>query len=53
MCQRVTCETCSKPTWSGCGQHIEEALAGVPVSERCQCGVAKKSGGFFSSLFRR
>ena len=53
MCQRITCSTCGKPTWSGCGQHIEEALAGVPESERCQCAAAKKSGGFFSSLFRR
>ena len=29
MCARITCETCGKPTWAGCGQHVEEALAGV------------------------
>jgi hypothetical protein len=37
MCQRVQCPKCGKPTWSGCGQHIEEALRGVPPGERCQC----------------
>ncbi|NNN02384.1 MAG: hypothetical protein HKL87_00055 [Acidimicrobiaceae bacterium] len=35
MCQRVTCPQCDKATWAGCGQHIEEALAGVPTEERC------------------
>lgn len=35
MCRRVTCPTCRKPTWEGCGEHIEEALAGVPEAERC------------------
>jgi hypothetical protein len=37
MCSRVTCPQCEKPTWAGCGQHIEEALAGVPVEDRCAC----------------
>ena len=37
MCMRVECEVCHKPTWAGCGQHIEEALAGVPAEERCAC----------------
>lgn len=37
MCQKVTCAQCGKPTWKGCGEHIEEALAGVPVSQRCTC----------------
>jgi len=52
MCSRVTCSTCKKATWSGCGQHIEEALAGIPVSERCQGhdGSEKKSG-IFSRIF--
>ncbi|WIY84047.1 hypothetical protein [Propionimicrobium sp. PCR01-08-3] len=36
MCQKVTCEICGKPTWAGCGEHIEQALAGVPLSARCQ-----------------
>jgi hypothetical protein len=37
MCSRVTCPDCGKPTWAGCGQHIEQALAGVPKDERCRC----------------
>lgn len=37
MCQPVTCGDCGKTTWAGCGQHIEEALAGVPAASRCQC----------------
>ncbi len=35
MCRRVTCSTCGKPTWAGCGDHIEQALEGVPAGERC------------------
>lgn len=37
MCRRVNCPTCGRPTWAGCGAHIEQALAGVPKDERCQC----------------
>ena len=37
MCQRVACPRCGKPTWRGCGLHVEQALAGVPEQERCQC----------------
>jgi hypothetical protein len=37
VCQRVTCKQCDKPTWVGCGRHIEQALRGVPVDQRCTC----------------
>ncbi len=37
MCQQVTCSRCGRPTWTGCGQHIETALAGVPEADRCHC----------------
>lgn len=37
MCKKVICDTCGKPTWAGCGEHIEEALVDVPVPERCTC----------------
>ncbi len=40
MCQRVTCAECGKPTWAGCGQHIEDALVGVAPEDRCQCEAA-------------
>lgn len=36
MCAQVTCPICSKPTWAGCGQHIDLALAGIPEQDRCQ-----------------
>lgn len=37
MCRRVECRECGRPTWAGCGQHIEQALAGVPEEQRCKC----------------
>ena len=33
MCHRTTCPKCNKPTWSGCGNHVESALQGVLLSE--------------------
>lgn len=35
MCRRITCKKCGKPTYAGCGQHIEQVLAAVPKSQRC------------------
>ena len=43
MCHLVRCATCGKPTWAGCGQHIEQALAGVPRDQRCSCSADKKA----------
>ena len=40
MCQKVTCERCGKATWAGCGEHIEQALAGVAAEDRCTCDQA-------------
>jgi len=42
MCRRVQCESCGKPTFAGCGMHIEQVLAGVPIDERCKCRDQKK-----------
>jgi len=39
MCQKVMCANCSKATWQGCGEHVEEALAGVTPADRCTCDV--------------
>jgi hypothetical protein len=41
MCSQVKCRTCGKPTWSGCGAHIEQALANVPKDQRCKCNEAR------------
>jgi len=35
MCRRITCKKCGKPTYAGCGQHVEQVLAGIPKSQRC------------------
>jgi hypothetical protein len=37
MCSTIRCSTCGKITWTGCGQHVEAALAGVPPRDRCTC----------------
>jgi hypothetical protein len=41
MCVRTTCSTCKKPTYAGCGAHIEEVLGDVPKDKRCQCQAKK------------
>ena len=41
MCHRITCRKCGKPTWMGCGLHVEQALQGVPPEQRCQCPRSK------------
>ncbi len=52
MCQRATCRKCGKPTYAGCGQHVEQVLGNVPREQRCQCREeARAAGG--SSLFKR
>jgi hypothetical protein len=53
MCSRVTCGTCKKYTWSGCGEHVEEALYGLSESQICQCDStpSASSSGFFAKLF--
>lgn len=37
MCHKVMCPRCHKPTWTGCGQHIEQCLSDVPYDQRCKC----------------
>jgi hypothetical protein len=45
MCQRVTCPSCGKPTYAGCGMHVEQVLGNVPKSERCRCREEKSAAG--------
>jgi hypothetical protein len=56
----MTCRSCGKPTWTGCGNHVEQALRGVPQSERCnghartapaEGTTDRKSNSFLSRLF--
>jgi hypothetical protein len=37
----VSCSKCNRPTWAGCGAHVEQVLGHVPPAERCQCREAK------------
>lgn len=37
MCRRVTCSKCGKPSWAGCGAHVEQVLGNVPAAQRCRC----------------
>lgn len=59
MCQRVTCNSCGKPTYSGCGRHIEAVLADVPPEARCGCrehrekaapAAGRRSKGWLATL---
>ncbi|WP_169746488.1 hypothetical protein [Demequina phytophila] len=51
MCSRITCSQCGKPTWTGCGQHVDQALAGVPQDQRCTCDQGSANSGSFGSIF--
>ncbi|MFB7947766.1 hypothetical protein ACFC6L_22955 [Kitasatospora phosalacinea] len=65
MCRRTTCKSCGKPSFAGCGMHVEQVLAGVPKPQRCSCatdaaagaGAGAKSaagaGSWFARLWRR
>lgn len=37
MCRRVNCPKCGRPTYAGCGAHVEQVLSDVPTTERCRC----------------
>ena len=37
MCRAAKCKQCGRPTWKGCGAHVEQVLGDVPKEERCQC----------------
>jgi hypothetical protein len=37
MCRRVSCPSCNKPTFAGCGMHVEQVLGDVPAEHRCAC----------------
>jgi hypothetical protein len=45
MCQRTTCPECGRPSFVGCGRHVESVLADVPVAERCQCRASRTVTG--------
>lgn len=53
MCRRVECSECKKPTFAGCGMHVEEVLGNVPKEARCACRETKKSASADASILSR
>lgn len=56
MCYPVTCSTCKKTTWGGCGAHVDSVMKSVPASRRCECmkdAGADSAPGFFGRFFGR
>jgi hypothetical protein len=45
MCKRATCPKCNKPTFTGCGAHVEQVLGDVPPDERCKCREKSAADG--------
>ena len=44
MCRRVECRKCGRPTFAGCGAHVEQVLGDVPRAERCRCREEQPKG---------
>jgi hypothetical protein len=56
MCRAVTCRKCGKTTWAGCGQHVNQALGGIPASQRCPGHASDPTasgGAWLRGLFGR
>ncbi|WP_298748567.1 hypothetical protein [uncultured Serinicoccus sp.] len=55
MCRAVTCRTCGRTTWAGCGQHVDQVRRGVPAGQWCDGheGTAPSGGGLLSRLLGR
>lgn len=51
MCRRVQCERCGRPSFAGCGRHVEEVLGDVPPAARCNCTHAEK--GTEGAMFKK
>ncbi len=55
MCYAVTCKTCGKTTWAGCGQHIADVRRTVPADRWCAGHPEQEArpSGFLGRLFGR
>ena len=56
MCSPATCRQCGGVTWTGCGSHVDQVMAGVPAERRCACSSAgddKPQGSALRRLLRR
>ena len=58
MCRPANCKVCGKTTWAGCGQHVDQVMAGVPRTDRCPGHsdaekAAARGGSILGRLFGR
>lgn len=53
MCSPAMCSACGRTTWSGCGAHVEQVMAKVPVARRCGCRAAPAADTGASSVRTR
>jgi hypothetical protein len=53
MCSAVTCRTCGKTTWAGCGQHVDQVMRRVPADQRCPGHPKAERRGILARLFGR
>lgn len=53
MCRAVTCRSCGKTTWAGCGSHVDQVMRAVPAEQRCRGHDSEPARGFFARLFGR
>jgi hypothetical protein len=49
MCRRVECNQCHKPSFAGCGMHVEQVLGDVPKDQRCACRYTASASSDSSS----
>ena len=50
MCRAITCNKCKRPSWAGCGAHVEAVLGHVPPAERCQCREEGSTNGLSKAI---
>lgn len=41
MCYPVSCPTCGKTTWDGCGEHVDSVREQVPAAQWCEGHTAR------------
>ncbi len=44
MCRRIDCPKCGRPSFAGCGMHVEQVLGNVPPAQRCRCREDRATG---------
>ena len=44
MCRRIDCSKCGRPSYAGCGAHVDQVLSDVPPAARCRCREERPKG---------